>query len=130
MVRAGMVAGSAAVPVAAFVALLVRGTEGALGAAVAGGLVLANFAVAGLALAWAARRNAALFPAIAMPSYVIRMLGVLATVKALKGATFIDHPTFAVTFAAGVVALLAYECRLYVKTPWLALAFSTTKETT
>jgi hypothetical protein len=39
----------------------------------------------------------------------------------------IDHPTFAVTFGAGVVALLAFECRLFAKTPWLAHAFSTTK---
>ena len=130
MVRGGMLAGLATVPVAGGVALLARGGSGALGAVVALGLILANFAVAGLALAWAARRTAVLFPAVAMPSYVLRMIGLLVAMKYLKGAAFIDHPTFAVTFGVGVVALLAFECRLYARTPWLALAFSTTKETT
>lgn len=125
-----MAAGLAALPVAAGVALLARGADGALGAILALSLILANFAVAGLTLAWAGRRNAVLFPAVAMPSYVVRMLGILVAMNFLKGVAFIDHPTFAVTFGVGVVALLAFECRLYARTPWLALAFSTTKETT
>ncbi len=132
MVRNGVLAGIAAVPVAALAAFATRGPDGAAGAAIALGLVLANFAVSGALLVWT-KRNPILFPTLGLPSYAFRMLGVLMAMKALKETTFIDHPTFAVTFGAGVVALLAYECLLYARTPWLALSFTPktiTKETT
>lgn len=130
MVRGGLAAGAAALPVAAGIAFAVRGSEGALAAALALALIVANFAVAGAALAWAARKNAVLFPAVALPSYAFRMLGVLMAMRALREVDVIDHPTFVVTFGVGIVALLGYECWLYTKTPWLALTFSPTKETT
>ena len=129
MVRGGMIAAGLALPVAAALALAFRGTAGALGASAAIALVLANFAVAGLTLAWTARRAPVMFPAVAMPSYAFRMIGVFLAMKFLRGTQAIDHPTFAITFGLGVVALLAFECRLYAKTPWLALTFSPTKET-
>ncbi len=124
MVRGGLRAGMLATPVVAGIAFAVRGSEGALAAVAAVGIVLANFAVSGFVLEWAARGGRFYYPAMAMPSYAIRMAGVLAALAALRGVDSIDHPTFAVTFGLGVAALLAYECRLYTKTPWLALAFS------
>jgi hypothetical protein len=62
------------------------------------------------------------------------MLAVLMAMKALKETDAIHHPTFAIAFGLGVVALLAYEWRLYARTPWLALTFgpkpnTNTKET-
>lgn len=129
MVRAGLVAGAAAAPPVVLVALAVRGGTGGLAALAALGLVLANFAVSGATLAYAAKRNQTLFPAVAMPSYAFRMLGVLMAMKTFREIDAIDVPTFAVTFGTGVVALLAYECWIYTKTPWLALTFSPTKET-
>jgi hypothetical protein len=125
-----MAAGAVALPVVTGLAFVARGRAGALAAALASTLVLANFAVAGLTLVWAARRQPVMFPAVAMPSYAFRMLGMLLALKFLKGVDAIDHTTFAVAFGAGVVALLAYECRLYAKTPWLALTFDSTKEMT
>ncbi|MCA1833508.1 MAG: hypothetical protein ABR548_13935 [Actinomycetota bacterium] len=129
MVRGGTLATIVVLPLAALLALVFRGTPGALAAAIAIALVLANFAVAGLALVWVARRAPVMFPAVAMPSYAVRMIGVFLAMKFLRGTDAIDHPTFAVTFGAGIVALLAYECWLYTKTPWLALTFSPKKET-
>jgi hypothetical protein len=129
MVRAGLLAGAAATPVVVLVAGLVRGVEGIVAAVAALGLVLANFAVSGAALAYAAKRNKILFPAIAMPSYAFRMLAMLMAMKAFREIDMIDVPAFAITFSVGVVALLAYECWIYTKTPWLALTFSPTKET-
>ena len=58
------------------------------------------------------------------------MGAMLAAFNFLHGVDVIDHAAFALTFGLGVVALLAYECRLYARTPWLALTFSSTKETT
>ena len=133
MVRGGLLAGALALPVVAGIATLIRGAPGGLAAVAAVALVLANFAVAGYVLAYAARRSKTMFPAVAMPSYALRMFGVLMAMKYLHDVAAIDRPTFAITFGLGVVALLAYECRLYVKTPWLALTFSPpadAKETT
>ena len=131
MVRAGMIAGAATVPVAAGIAFAVRGSAGALAATFAIGLVLANFAISGAALAWAAKKNKVFFPGIAMPSYAVRMIGLFFAINALRATSAIDHPTFALTFGLSVCALLAFEMRIYSKTPWLALAFSPspTKET-
>jgi hypothetical protein len=130
MIRGGMIAGLAVTPLVCGAAFLVRGSTGALGALIAVGLLLGNFAVAGVILILAARRSSIMFPAVAMPSYVLRILGLLVAANVLRHTSVIDHPTFAVTFGMGIVALLAYECRLYAKTPWLALTFSPTEETT
>jgi len=130
MIRGGMLAGLAVTPVVCALAFLARGSSGALGSLIAVALLLGNFAVAGAILILAARRSAIMFPVVAMPSYLIRILGLLVAANVLRHTSVIDHPTFAVTFGIGIVALLAYECRLYARTPWLALTFSPTEETT
>jgi hypothetical protein len=42
---------------------------------------------------------------------------------ALKNASFIDKPTFALTFGAAVTAVLVLEARGYIRTPWLAMTY-------
>jgi hypothetical protein len=103
MVRGGLLAGALALPVVAGLATAIRGTAGGLAAVAAISLVLANFAVAGYALAYAARRSKTMFPAIAMPSYALRMFGVLMAMKYLHDVSTVDRPTFAITF--GVCSL-------------------------
>ena len=117
--RAG---GVAAVP-ATIVAWAVRGTDGALAALIALGLVVANIAVSGLVLLIAARRSPENYPMIALPSYALRMAGVFAVMGAVYTGDFADEPTFTLTFALGVIAILTYECVLWARTPWLALEF-------
>jgi hypothetical protein len=101
-----------------------RGTPGALAALIALGLVVANVAVSGLVLLVAARRSPENYPMIALPSYALRMGGVFAVMGAVYAGGSIDQPTFTVTFALGLVGILAYECFLWARTPWLALEFA------
>src|SRR5258708_6053488 len=108
LVRGGLIAAAAVVPVAAVIGFAFRRGPGALAGVAAIGLVIANFAVAGWTLTYAARRSAALFPAVAMPSFAFRMLGVLLAMKWIHGISVIDRTTFAITFGLGVATLLAY----------------------
>ena len=116
-------AGGVAIVPAAGIAWAVRGTEGALAALIALGLVVANIAVSGLVLMIAARRAPESYPLIAMPSYALRMGGVFAVMGAVYASSSIDQPTFTVTFALGLIGILTYECFLWARTPWLALEF-------
>lgn len=118
-IRAG---GIALVP-AAGIAWMLRGRSGALAVVVALAIVVANIAVSGLVLMIASRRAPENYPLIAMPSYALRMFGVFAAMAAVHSTSTIDGPTFTVTFAAGVIGILAYECFLWARTPWLALDF-------
>jgi len=116
-------AGAIALLPATALAWVVRGSAGALAVVVALGIVVANIVVSGLVLLVAARRAPGNYPFIAMPSYALRMLAVFAAMAAVHTTRAIDAPTFAVAFALGVVGILAYECVLWARTPWLALEF-------
>jgi hypothetical protein len=106
------------------IAWTVRGRAGAFAVLVALGIVVANIAVSGLVLLIAARRTPSNYPFIAMPSYALRMAAVFGAMGAAYTSRAIDATTFTVTFAVGVVGILAYECFLWARTPWLALEFS------
>ena len=116
-------AGGIALLPAAAVAWMVRGGPGVLAVVVALALVVGNIAASGIVLGLAARRSPSNFPMIAMPSYALRMVAVFAAMAAVHATNAIDGPTFTVTFACGLVAILAYECFLWARTPWLALEF-------
>ncbi len=118
-VRAGAVA---ALPGVAL-AFAFRGTPGALAVLVALGIVVANLVVSGLILLIAARRLPDSYPMFAMPSYVVRMMLVFGAMAAVRSTSAIDPTTFALTFAIGLTGILAYECQLWSRTPWLALEF-------
>lgn len=121
MARAALGVGAAAVPPACALAYALRGGAGAASAAIALGIAVANFAAAGVASAVAGRRAPMLAAFLGLPSYTLRMAVVLASLAALRGRSFIDAPTFALVFGAGVAAILACGCVLWARTPWLAL---------
>ena len=123
LISGALRAGAVALVPATAIAWIVRGTGGALAAMIALALVVANIAVSGLVLLIAARRAPENYPMIALPSYALRMAGVFAVMGAVYASGSIDQPTFTVTFALGVVGILAYECVLWARTPWLALEF-------
>jgi hypothetical protein len=116
-------AGAVVLVPASIAAWMVRGPAGALAALVALGIVVANIAVSGVTLMLAARRAPENYPMIALPSYGVRMFAVFAAMAAAHATDAIDPGTFAITFALGVVVILAYECFLWARTPWLALEF-------
>jgi hypothetical protein len=123
LISGALRAGAIAMVPAVSLAWIFRGTPGALGAATALAIVVANLAVAGLVLFLAARFLPDSYPMFALPSYVLRMLGVFGAMAAVRATSSIDPLSFAITFAVGLVWVLAYECVLFARTPWLALEF-------
>jgi hypothetical protein len=118
----------AAVPVTG-IAFAVRGRSGAESAAIAIGIVLINAILAALFSSAAGRLHSLAAGFMSLPSFAIRMGGILVALAALKNASFIDRPTFALTFGAAVTAVLVLEARGYIRTPWLAITFDQKKET-
>jgi hypothetical protein len=112
-----------AAPFVTGLAFLVRGGNGGASAATALALVLANALSAAWMLVWAAKRQPVYFPMIAMPSYVVRMGGMLFALAKLRSADWIDVPTFAIVFGWGVLGSLVIEWRIWSRTPWIALTF-------
>jgi hypothetical protein len=123
MVTGALLSGGAALPVVTGIAYVVRGGDGAAAAAIALAIVLANFALSGVISVLAGRRQPILSAFVGLPSYAIRMPLVLTTLVALDDRAFIDEPTFAAVFGAGVAGILAYEWSAWKRTPWLALTF-------
>jgi hypothetical protein len=116
-------AGLLAAPVVTLIAFLVRGANGAASAAAAIALVLANALIAAWILVWAAKRQPVSFPMVAMPSYVVRIGGMLLLLAKLRAAAWIEVPTFAIVFGWGVLGSLVIEWRIWSRTPWIALTF-------
>jgi hypothetical protein len=116
-------AGAIALPPAALTAWALRGPEGVAAVAAALGLVVANIVASGLVLMLAARRAPESYPAIALPSYALRMAAVFVAMGYILSLPGIDEATFAVSFGAGLVWILAYECVVWARTPWLAIEF-------
>jgi hypothetical protein len=119
VLRAGLIAA----PFVTAIAFLIRGGDGAASAATAIALVLANALIAAWMLVWAAKRQPVYFPMMAMPSYVVRMGGMLLILAKLRTADWIDVPTFAIVFGWGVLGSLVIEWRIWSRTPWIALTF-------
>jgi len=71
----------------------------------------------------AAKKSPSFYPAAAMPSYGLRMVGVFGAMSTLRHQSFVDWPTFTIVFALGVAFLLGYEGYVWSKTPWLATVF-------
>lgn len=123
MARGALRLGALALPVAAGIGYAARGRAGAIGAGLGVAIAVANFAVAGAIAAIAGRRSALAAAMVGLPSYTVRMAAVLALLAGLQGREFLDVTAFAVAFGAGIVAVLAYECALWAKTPWVGMTF-------
>jgi hypothetical protein len=129
MVRPAMMWGLLALPPVAGIAYLARGKHGAISAAIALGLVLANAGAAAAISALASRKHVLAAGFVSLPSFAVRMAGILVVLTLLKGASFIDKPTFALTFGATVTAVLLLEARGFKRTPWLAVGLGPKEET-
>lgn len=123
LIQGALRAGGVAVVPATAIAFLVRGTEGALAVVLALAIVVGNLVVFGLIMLFAARVFPDSAPAFAIPSYAFRMIGVFTAMAAVRSTNAIDQTTFFVAFAVGLAGILAYECFIWARTPWLALDF-------
>ena len=123
MAKGALMWGAAAAMPAAGIAYVVRGRNGALSTLIALGIVLANAAAAAIVSAFAGKRSALGAAAISMPSFAVRMAAILAALGMLKNASFVDEPTFALTFGLAVTAVLHMEAKAWKRTPWVAMTF-------
>lgn len=123
LITGALRAGGVAVVPATAVGFILRGTQGALAVVVALGIVVGNLVLFGLIMMFAARVFPDAAPAFAIPSYAFRMIGVFTAMAAVRSTTAIDQTTFFVAFAVGLAGILAYECFIWARTPWLALDF-------
>jgi len=98
-------------PVAAALGVI-RGASGAWSAAGGVALVVANFAVHGLSLAWAAGISVSAVHAVALGGFALRMLVIVGAMFGLRGVDGFDAIAFGIAVAASTIALLVYEARL------------------
>lgn len=98
-------------PLLVGVAALFAGVNGALSAAVAIALVLANFVVAAASLAWAARVNYALLMGVALFGYLLRISALFGAVFVLRDLDWVHLPSLGVVLVATHLGLLAWELK-------------------
>ena len=104
--RATMVAPA----VVLFVGLL-RGTDGALSAAIGLAIVAANFLVAARIIGWAVQKSVGAVYAAIFGGFFVRLAVLLGIVLLLEPVSFIDVPVLVLTVAVSHLALWVWETR-------------------
>jgi hypothetical protein len=115
MIRRGLVVGAFGGPVGVAAGLAAGGPDGALSAGLAVAVVVANFAVHGLSLAWAASVSIAVLHGVALGGFALRMGAILLALVLLDRTTFFSPVIFGVTAVVATLALLGYEARLVAR---------------
>jgi len=103
-----------ALPVApVFIVLcgLIWGVNGALSAAYGVGIVLVNFVLAALFMAWSAKISPTMLMAAVFGGFFIRMAVVLVAVLAVKNASWVALPALLLTILVTHIGLLVWETR-------------------
>jgi hypothetical protein len=98
-------------PVVVLAAGLVRGWEGAAGAAIALAVVFANFLAAACIVSWAATISTKAAGIAATLGYVVRLAVIVLALWALHGVSWIDFPTLGITLVAAHLGLLTWEAK-------------------
>jgi hypothetical protein len=98
-------------PLIVLVAGLARGWDGAASAAVAIGVVLANFLAAAAIMTRAARNGPAAIGAAALGGYVVRLGVIFGALFFLRRLSWIDLPTLGIVLVGTHVGLLFWETK-------------------
>ena len=98
-------------PLIVLTAAVARGGAGATSAAFAVAIVLANLALAGAALSWAARTSPNLLMIVSLGGFLVRMGVLVGIIAAVRHQAWVDLPTLAVTLFVTQVGLLMWEAR-------------------
>ncbi len=117
MARGALRAGAVLLPVAAVLALGLRGVAGAVTAAGTVLFISLIFAGSGYLQAWAARQGLATLQLAALGGFGVRLALYATLIVALSPVEAIDGHVLAITGAATIIALLAYEVRLAMTHP-------------
>lgn len=112
---------SAAVPTAAVgllvavVAMFLTGLQGVLGAAIGVAVVAAFFTISVIAVSWAGRISPQMMGVAAMVSYLIKLIALLAMVKAFENVTAFDAKVFAWSVVVCTIVWTIGEVRGFLK---------------
>jgi hypothetical protein len=98
-------------PALVLVAGVVWGIDGALSAAYAIGIVLANLVLSAAMLGWAARRGGNALMAMALGGFLFRMILVTVAVWAVKEQSWVELVPLGIAVLVTSVGLLAWETR-------------------
>ena len=96
-------------PAIVAVAAVARGGAGAVSAALAVVIVLANLGLSGAALSWAARTSLNLSMVVSLGGFLVRMGVLVGIVAAVRHESWVDLPTLAVTLFVTQVGAPALE---------------------
>ncbi|MEV6153882.1 hypothetical protein AB0L53_26400 [Nonomuraea sp. NPDC052129] len=116
---------SAAIPtlavgvVAVVVALLLAGAKGALGAAIGTALVGVFFSISVVAVSYAARVSPQIMAIVAMVSYLIKVIAIMAMLAAFGDTTAWNNKAFAWSVVVCTLVWTAFEVRAFMKTKML-----------
>lgn len=114
LARIGFLALIPVVIVAVGCGAVAAGGRGAVTAAIGVGLVAANHLVAVMSTGWAPTLRPRVI-AIGYAMFVVRMLALLVAFILVAALAWIHTPTFAISFCAALVAMLAAECVGYAR---------------
>jgi hypothetical protein len=115
MVGRGLVAGTIAAPLAFAAGSLAGGVADGWSALLGVLVVVTNFAVHGLSLAWAAAVSVALLQVVAVIGFVARMGIILGVLVLLDRTAFFSPVVFGIAAVAATLGLLVYEARLVAR---------------
>ena len=115
MVGRGVVAGTIAAPLAFAAGSVAGGVDDGWSALLGVVVVVANFAVHGLSLAWAAAVSIVLLQVVAVTGFVARMGIILGVLVLLDRTAFFSPVVFGIAAVAATLGLLGYETRLVAR---------------
>jgi hypothetical protein len=116
LVRHGLIAAPFAIGLGA----LFQGWAGAVAVAMALGVVLVNYLIAGTAQSWAATKDSpGLLGGTVLVSLIVRFVVVIVALSLLRDRSFVNYATFGIALVVSHVGLLAWEA----KSVQLSLAF-------
>jgi hypothetical protein len=115
MVGRGVVAGTLAAPLSFAAGSVAGGVDDGWSALLGVVVVVANFAVHGLSLAWASAVSIALLQVVAVTGFVARMGIILGVLVLLDRTEFFSPVVFGIAAVAATFGLLGYEARLVAR---------------
>lgn len=112
IVRRALPLGVAALAVASLAGLLISGSATAASAAIGASVVLANFAVNGYTLAWAAKVSPGFLGVVAAVGFVLRMAVIFGALLLLRSFSFFSTTAFVLAAVPLMLLLLGFETKL------------------
>ncbi len=115
IVRGAVLATVPVCVVVAVVAALLAGHKGLYGALFGSALAIAFFAVTIVAVSVAARIDPLLMLPVALGTYLVKLIGIVAMLLLLRDSTAFDHTAFALATVIGACTFMTAEARMILR---------------